>query len=91
MIDLNDVRPIGPPRNQPHLATSELAARLNERVADLARTLLGEPNRSLSSRSQLRFGNKGSIAVEVDADRDKTDRSDVVQINQGSPILSLRG
>ena len=66
MIDLNNVGPIGPRGNQPHLATSELAARLNERVADLARTLLGEPNRSLSNRSQLRFGNKGSIAVEID-------------------------
>ncbi len=66
MIDLNDVRPVGPLRNRPHLATSELAARLNERAADLARTLLGEPNRSLSTRSQFRFGNKGSIAVEID-------------------------
>ena len=44
---------------------SDLAQRLNDSIADLARHLLGEPNRSLSTRTQLRFGNKGSLAVEI--------------------------
>lgn len=42
-----------------------IAARLNERIDDLAMLLLGEPNRALSSRTQLRFGTKGSLAVEI--------------------------
>lgn len=34
-------------------------------VGPVARHLLGEPNRPLSSRSQLRFGTHGSLAVEI--------------------------
>jgi putative DNA primase/helicase len=34
-------------------------------IADIARHILGEPNRRLSSRDQLRFGTSGSIAVEI--------------------------
>lgn len=44
---------------------ADVAADLNDRIDDLAKLLLGEPNRSLSTRSQLRFGAKGSIAVEI--------------------------
>jgi predicted P-loop ATPase len=44
---------------------ADIAADLNERIGDLAIVLLGKPNRALSTRSQLRFGSKGSIAVEI--------------------------
>jgi hypothetical protein len=43
-----------------------VAARLDERPHDLARQLLGEPNRALSSKKQLRFGRRGSVAVEIE-------------------------
>jgi len=48
------------------LSVADIAARLNARIADLAHALLGEPNRALSTATQLRFGNKGSVAVEID-------------------------
>ncbi len=35
-------------------------------VADLARRLLGEPNRRLSTARELRFGSRGSLAVRPD-------------------------
>jgi predicted P-loop ATPase len=44
---------------------SDIAAQLNQRIADLAREILGEPNRALSTQTQLRYGTKGSIAVEI--------------------------
>ncbi len=44
----------------------DITARLNDQIADLSRKLLGDPNPRLSTASQLRFGTKGSIAVEVD-------------------------
>ena len=47
------------------LPFSDIAARLNERIDDLARELLGEPNAGLSTQEQLRFGTKGSIAIEI--------------------------
>jgi P4 family phage/plasmid primase-like protien len=47
-------------------SVSEVARRLNDRMADLARELLGEHNAAHSSQSQLRFGTKGSLAIEVD-------------------------
>lgn len=34
-------------------------------AGDIARAILGEPNRALSTRSQLRFGKNGSVAVEI--------------------------
>lgn len=37
-------------------------------IGDVARALLGEPNKRLSSRRQLRFGNKGSVSVCLDRD-----------------------
>jgi hypothetical protein len=36
---------------------------LNQHAADLARHLLGEPNRALSTRRDPRFGSKGSLSV----------------------------
>jgi hypothetical protein len=38
---------------------------LGAHIGDIARRLLGEPNRALSTRHQLRFGNNGSVAVEI--------------------------
>ena len=42
-----------------------VAELLNDRIGDLAVALLGAPNRELSSQQQLRFGTKGSVAVEI--------------------------
>ncbi len=47
----------------------EIAKRLNERIADLARELFGESNRALSTKAQLRYGNKGSLAIELEGPR----------------------
>jgi putative DNA primase/helicase len=38
---------------------------LMARAADIAIKLLGQPNRVMSSRRKLRFGNHGSLAVAV--------------------------
>ena len=46
-------------------SVKQIAEMLNARIADLARDLLGEPNRELSSAQQLRFGTHGSVAVEI--------------------------
>lgn len=43
----------------------DVAAALNERMSDLAQHLLGEPNPALSTHDQLRYGNKGSVAVDI--------------------------
>src|SRR4051794_24676880 len=34
-------------------------------IGSVAIKLFGDPNQSLSTRSQLRFGNQGSLAVEI--------------------------
>lgn len=47
------------------MSIAEVAERLNDGIAELAYALLGKPNRGLSSAQQLRFGTKGSIAVEI--------------------------
>lgn len=52
-----------------HEEIASVAAELNARMADLARHLLGEPNRSLSTAVQLRYGNKGSLAVDIAGDK----------------------
>lgn len=46
-------------------SVADLAARVNYRMADLAQTLLGDPNPAQTTKYQLRYGNKGSLAVEV--------------------------
>ncbi len=38
---------------------------LLDRIADIARQLLGDPNQRLSTSAQLRFGRNGSVAVET--------------------------
>jgi 5S rRNA maturation endonuclease (ribonuclease M5) len=40
-----------------------------QRIGEIAGRLLGEPNRALSTRMQLRFGTNGSIAVEIAGDK----------------------
>ena len=47
------------------ISVARLAELLNDRISDLAVALLGTPNRELSSQQQLRFGAKGSVAVEI--------------------------
>jgi RecA-family ATPase len=42
---------------------------LASHIGEIARHLLGEPNRHQSTRQQLRFGKNGSIAVEVAGDK----------------------
>ncbi|MBW7057625.1 toprim domain-containing protein [Paracoccus bogoriensis] len=65
-LDLNGMQPGSHARAAPRLSVAQLADMLNDRIADLACELLGEPNRQLSSAQQLRFGTKGSVAVEID-------------------------
>src|SRR4051794_18925625 len=43
----------------------DVAGQLNDRIADLATELLGAPNKALSSKTELRYGNKGSIAITI--------------------------
>src|SRR5437879_5703423 len=43
-----------------------IRAALTARAAETAIALLGEPNRPLSSRRELRFRRKGSLAVVID-------------------------
>lgn len=46
-------------------SASDLAALLAARAEDAAEALLGTPNRGMSGRHQLRFGAKGSKAIEL--------------------------
>jgi P4 family phage/plasmid primase-like protien len=46
-----------------------LAALLNGRMRDLAQELLGAPNPNLSTMRQLRYGNKGSLAIEIEGEK----------------------
>jgi hypothetical protein len=49
-------------RNQ---SLDDLRNALADRAAELAVALLGQPNRKLSTRAELRFGNRGSLAVVI--------------------------
>ena len=42
-----------------------LIAALRSRVDDLARALLGEPNRAMSTKRELRFGSKGALCIWI--------------------------
>ena len=46
-------------------SVADLAARVNHRMADLAQTLLGDPNPAHTTKYQLRYGSKGSLAIEI--------------------------
>jgi hypothetical protein len=39
--------------------------RLTDRIGEIAQRILGPPNKTLSTRSQLRFGTNGSVAVDT--------------------------
>lgn len=64
-LDFNETPPAPRRRAATRMSVARLAELLNDRIAELARELLGEPNRELSSGQQLRFGTKGSVAVET--------------------------
>jgi hypothetical protein len=38
---------------------------LGPHIEAIARRLLGEPNRELSTRKQWRFGSRGSVSIEI--------------------------
>jgi putative DNA primase/helicase len=63
MTDINDRSPSRQPRSG--LSFAAIAGQLNARIDEVAKRLLGEPNRDLSTRVQLRFGRNGSVAVEL--------------------------
>lgn len=65
-LDFNGTQPGSRAPTNTRMPVAQLADMLNDRIADLARELLGEPNRELSSAQTLRFGAKGSVAVEID-------------------------
>ncbi|WP_196214756.1 conjugative transfer relaxase/helicase TraI [Piscirickettsia salmonis] len=46
--------------------TEEIRPLLNQRIEELAITLLGEPNKALSSKTSLRFGEKGSMVINTE-------------------------
>jgi P4 family phage/plasmid primase-like protien len=70
LVQIHSIDPIKSPaackgRAIQPISVARMAELLKERIADLSTTLLGPPNRELSSQNQLRFGTKGSIAVEA--------------------------
>jgi putative DNA primase/helicase len=66
---------------------NSVAQTLTGRAADIAISLLGEPNRALSSRRELRFGRKGSVAVVINGA--KAGRWYDHEINVGGDLVSL--
>jgi putative DNA primase/helicase len=63
MTDINGRSPSHQRRSGSPFAA--IAEQLNARIHEVAKRLLGEPNRDLSTRAQLRFGRNGSLAVEI--------------------------
>lgn len=51
------------------MTRAELTRGLTDRIADLAQQFLGAPNRQLSNSIQLRFGAKGSVAVDIKGEK----------------------
>jgi phage/plasmid-associated DNA primase/phage/plasmid primase-like uncharacterized protein len=47
----------------------KIGARLNARMDELSLHLLGRPNETLSTTRQLRYGRKGSLAIEIDGEK----------------------
>ena len=62
---LNQGNSTKPRRPAIHGGISTTARLLGERMEELARTLLGTPNKKLSTRDELRFGNRGSMSVNI--------------------------
>lgn len=65
-LDVNGTPPGDRANAATHMSAAQLADVLEDRIADLARELLGKLNRELSKTQTLRFGTKGSVAVEID-------------------------
>ena len=53
-------------------------------IGDVARMLLGEPNSSMSSQKELRYGHKGSLAILLDKDSFYDHEN-----NEGGGVLDL--
>jgi putative DNA primase/helicase len=51
--------------NRPRIDLASIRGAAVSRAADLAISLLGEPNRAMSSRRELRFGRCGSLSVVI--------------------------
>ncbi len=62
---LNQGNSTRPRRPAIHGGITTTARLLGERMEELALHLLGTPNRKLSTRDELRFGNKGSTSVNI--------------------------
>lgn len=67
MTDINGLRWTG--KRRPGSSFAAIAEQLNAQIEEVAKRLLGEPNRALSTRAQLRFGRNGSVAVELDGNK----------------------
>jgi putative DNA primase/helicase len=44
---------------------SALRAALKDRAAELAKHLMGEPNRELSDKREVRYGTRGAFALQI--------------------------
>ena len=53
------------PASRCRATTADVGRQLERHIEEVARRLLGEPNKALSTRMQLRFGRNGSVAVEL--------------------------
>ena len=51
--------------NEKPLSTHDIQLELTQQIAKLAHHLLGEPNQSLSSTNELRYGKKGSLSINI--------------------------
>jgi putative DNA primase/helicase len=69
------------------LDMTSLRASLAGRAADVATALLGEPNRAMSSKREMRFGRHGSLSFVVDGP--KAGMWHDHQVGTGGDILSL--
>jgi hypothetical protein len=57
------------PRSPRGTRIRDVAARLRDDAQNVARALLGEPNKRLSHKQELRWGNNGSLRVHINGDR----------------------
>ncbi|MEJ0020707.1 MAG: toprim domain-containing protein [Acetobacteraceae bacterium] len=69
--------------------TDELVAALRARIDDLARALLGDPNKAMSSKRELRFGSKGALCVWI-AGPKRGGWADFSGDAKGSPLGLIR-
>lgn len=68
-----------------HAAPSDF--RFADFIEPVARRILGEPNKQLSSKNQLRFGTHGSVAVEIGGEKRGTWFDH--EANEGGGVLDL--